>query len=93
VLVSSKELSFTPTAIVRNAHPDALMLLASRSAASDHLYRAMFLVGEHGPLGRPAAQASYLGDRLEQIKSLPPPSKDKAEAKKRKKAGLGDDDP
>ena len=53
----------------------------------------MFLVGEHGPLGRPAAEASHLGNRLEQIKSLPPPNQAKAEAFKKKKAGRGDDEP
>ena len=52
----------------------------------------MHLVGAHGALVRPAAEASHLGDRLEHIKSLPPPNKDKAEAKKKKKLGLGDDD-
>jgi hypothetical protein len=53
----------------------------------------MYLVGEHGPLGRPAAEASRLGDRLEQIKSLPPPDPARAEAKRKKKAGLGDEEP
>jgi hypothetical protein len=91
-LIASKNLSFTLSAIARNAHPDALMLLASRDAAEPHLYRRMFLVGAHGPLGRPAAETGHLGDRLEQIKSLPPPSLAKAEAKRKKKAGLADDD-
>jgi hypothetical protein len=68
------------------------MLLVSRSAAEPHLYRRMHLVGAHGALVRPAAEAGHLGNRLEQIKSLPPPSLDKAEAKKRKKAGLAEDD-
>jgi len=92
VFMASKERSFNLSAMIRNAHPDAVMLLASRSAAEPHLYRQMHLVGAHGALVRPAAEASHLGDRLEQIKSLPPPNKDKAEAKKRKKLGLGDDD-
>lgn len=92
-LLSSSELSFTPTAIVRNAHPDAVMLLGSRDPAVAHLYRQMYLVGERGPLGRPAAEASLLGDRLEQIKLLPPPDKSRAEAKRKKKAGLGEEEP
>jgi hypothetical protein len=90
--ITSQERSFTPSSLIRNAHPDALMLLASRSAAEPHLYRQMHLVGARGALTRPAAAASHLGDRLEQIKSLPPPSQAKAEAKKKKKLGLGDDD-
>ncbi len=90
--MASKERSFNMTAIIRNAHPDAVMLLASRSAADPHLYRQMHVVGAHGALARPAAEASQLGDRLEQIKLLPPPNQAKAEAKKKKKLGLGDDD-
>jgi hypothetical protein len=90
--MASKERSFNLSAMIRNAHPDAVMLLASRSAAEPHLYRQMHLVGAHGALVRPAAEASHLGNRLEHIKSLPLPNKDKAEAKRKKKAGLGDDD-
>ena len=93
ILISSKVLSFGTTAIVRNAHPDAVMLLGSRDATEPHLYRRMFLVGARGPLGRLAAEASQLGDRLEAIKSLPPPNRAKAEAKKKKKLGLDDEDP
>jgi len=91
VLISSADQSFQTSAMIRNAHPDAQMLLAGVNPALGHLYRPMYLVGEHGPLGRPAA--SYLGERLEQIKSLPPPNTAKAEAKRKKKAGLGDDEP
>ena len=91
--ITSKDRSFTPSALIRNAHPDAVVLLSSRSAAEPHLYRRMHLVGARGPLGRPAAEASHLGDRLEQIKLLPPPNEAKAEAKRKKKLGLGDDEP
>jgi hypothetical protein len=69
------------------------MLLGSRDATEPHLYRRMFLVGARGPLGRPAAEAGHLGNRLEAIKSLPPPNRAKAEAKKKKKLGLDDEDP
>lgn len=92
-LLSTPDHVLMETAIVRNAHPDALMLLGSRRRGAAHLFREMFLVGEHGPLARPAAEASVLGDRLEQIKSLPPPNEDKAEKKRKKKAGLADDEP
>lgn len=91
-LIASKKLSFGTSAIARNAHPDALMLLSSRDATEPHLYRRMFVVGAQGPLGRPATEASHLGNRLEQIKSLPPPNLSKAEAKRKKKAGLSDDE-
>ena len=91
-LVASAERSFGLSALLRRAHPDALMLLASRHPADPHLYRQMLVVGERGPLTRPAAEAGHLGDRLERIKSLPPPNQDKAEAKRKKKAGLSDED-
>ena len=52
----------------------------------------MYLIGEKGALGRPVAEASNLGDRLETIK-LMPPSRSKAEAKARRKLGLDDDEP
>lgn len=92
VAITSKDRGFTPSALIRNAHPDAVVLLSSRSAAEPHLYRRMHLVGARGPLARPAAEASHLGDRLEQIKLLPPPNQAKAEAKRKKKLGLGDED-
>jgi hypothetical protein len=47
----------------------------------------MYLIGDHGAIGRPTAETSHLGDRLESIKSMPP-SNAKAEAKRRKKAAL-----
>ncbi len=93
VAITSNDRGFTPSALIRNAHPDAVVLLSSRSAAEPHLYRRMHLVGARGALGRPAAEASHLGDRLEQIKLLPPPNQAKAEAKRKKKLGLGDDEP
>jgi len=77
--------------MVRNAHPDARMLLGSKNNTQDHLYRQMYLVGDRRPLGRPAAEASCLGDRLRSIKVLPT-DKPKAEAKKRKKAAKTDDE-
>ena len=93
VLIASADRSFSLSALLRNAHPDGLLLLASRRATDAHLYRQMLVVGERGPLARPATEAGHLGDRLELIKALPPPSKDKAEAKRKKKAGLSDEDP
>lgn len=85
VLISSSSMGFQTSVIIRNAHPDAQMLLAAVLANEEHLYRRMYLVGEHGPLGRPEAEASHLGDRLEQLKLLPKGTP-KAEAKRKKKA-------
>ena len=91
-LFSAPGLSFQATALVRNAHPDARMLVSASSAQQTHLYHHMYLVGDHGALVRPAAEASHLGDRLETIKAMPK-SRAKAEAKARKKAGHDDDEP
>lgn len=57
--------------------------------ANNDLYHNMYLIGDHGAIGRPTAETSHLGDRLESIKTMPP-SNAKAEAKRRKKAALGD---
>ncbi|MSU66436.1 MAG: hypothetical protein EXS38_10115 [Opitutus sp.] len=89
---SLKDTGFEVTALVRNAHPDARMLVAGKLANQEHLYHHMYLLGDHGPVGRPALEASHLGDRLETIKAMPK-TKAKAEAKKKKKEGMLDDDP
>ena len=91
-LISQKDTSFETTALVRNAHPDARMLVAGTIANQEHLYHPMYLIGDRGPLVRPAAEASHLGDRLELIKALPKGSP-KKEAKRKKKAGLSGDEP
>lgn len=91
-LIARPDTGFETTAFVRNAHPDARMLVAGKSANQEHLYHRMYLIGDRGPLSRPAAEASHLGDRLEQIKALPKgtPKKD---AKRKKRAGLTGDEP
>lgn len=88
---SSAGLNFMATALIRNGRPEARMLVGSKAANEPHLYRQMYLVGDNGALGRPAAEAGNLGDRLETIK-LMPKTRTKAEAKARKKLGLDDDD-
>lgn len=90
--VASAERSFSPSAIIRNAHPDAVMLVASSSAADEHPYHRMQLVGARGPLARPAAETGFLGDRVEQIKLLPPFDETKAETQRKRKLGIWDDD-
>jgi hypothetical protein len=77
--------------LVRNAHPDARMLVGSQPQQPEHLYRRMYLIGDRGPIGRPVAEASHLGDRLERIKELPP-GRPKAEAKKKKRAAVQDEE-
>ncbi len=79
------------TTLVRNAHPDARMLVGSQAHESEHLYRRMYLIGDRGPIGRPAAEASHLGDRLERIKALRT-GRPKAEAKKKKRAAVPDEE-
>ena len=91
-LFSLKDASIQVTALVRNAHPDARMLVGSRNDQQEHLYHQMYLVGDHGALGRPADEAGHLGDRLETIKAMPQ-TKAKAEAKRKKKASKLDDEP
>jgi hypothetical protein len=68
------------------------MLVAGKSANQEHLYHRMYLIGDRGPLRRPAAEASHLGDRLELIKLLPKGTP-KLEAKRKKRAGLAGDEP
>jgi hypothetical protein len=80
------------SAFVRNAHPEARMLVASKIADQTHLYHRMYLIGDRGPLSRPAAEASHLGDRLETIRAMPQ-TRAKAEAKRIKKALLLDENP
>jgi hypothetical protein len=91
-LIALKDSGFETTAFVRNAHPDARMLVAGKAANQEHLYHRMYLIGDRGPMTRPAVEASHLGDRLELIKALPKgtPKKD---AKRKKKLGSADDEP
>ncbi len=89
---SLKDAGFEVTTLVRNAHPDARMLVAGKMSDQEHLYHHMYLIGDHGALGRPEAEASHLGDRLELIKAMAKGSP-KKDAKRKKKAGLNDDEP
>jgi len=91
-LISSRDSTFEPTSFVRNAHPDARMLITEKKRNAGHLYCNMYLIGDHGPLGRPAAEASHLGDRLEQIKLLPKETP-KMDAKRKKRAAYAAEEP
>ncbi len=81
--------TFEPSALVRNGPPEARMLVGGVKDQQTHLYHNMYLIGDQGAVGRPAADTCHLGDRLETIK-LMPQTNEKAEAKKRKKAGLSE---
>ena len=85
-VLSLPGVSFEATTLVRNAHPDARMLLGSKEDGTEHLYRKMYLVGDRGPLGRPAAEAGHLGNRLELIRTLPKATP-LLEAKRKRRAG------
>jgi hypothetical protein len=64
------------------------MLVGGIKDQQSHLYHNIYLIGDHGAIGRPTAETNHLGDRLEAIKAMPPSNaKAEAEAKRRKKAG------
>ena len=87
-LFSLPSCTFEPSTLVRNGLPEARMLVGGVDTQT-HLYRKMYLIGDHGALGRPAADTRHLGDRLETIR-LMPQTREKEEARKRKKAGLSE---
>ena len=88
-LISLPGHTFETSALVRNGPPEARMLVGGIKDQQSHLYHNMYLIGDHGAIGRPTAETNHLGDRLESIKAMPP-SNAKAEAKRRTKAALGD---
>ncbi len=70
-IVSSPRVSYNPiSAMIRNAHPDARLLVSSEPKGQQHQYRRILLLGDHGPVTRPAAEANNLGDRVAQMKAL-----------------------
>jgi hypothetical protein len=81
--------TFETSTLVRNGPAEARMLIGGVKDQQSHLYHNMYLIGDQGALGRPLAEASHLGERLETIKAMPA-GKPKAEAKRRKKAGLSE---
>ena len=40
----------------------------SEGRVAEHLYRKMVLLGESGPVGRPAGEASQIGPQLELLR-------------------------
>ena len=57
VLLERRGKAFAVSAFIKNAHPDALMIVAE-SAPRGSQMRPMYLVGENGPLGRIPAKLS-----------------------------------
>ena len=51
VLLERRGKAFTVSAFIKNAHPDALMIVAE-SAPRNSQMRPMYLVGRNGPIGR-----------------------------------------
>ncbi|RDV25438.1 hypothetical protein DXV75_09035 [Alteromonas aestuariivivens] len=58
VYLSVPGTGFAITSIIRNAHPNAQVLVAGIVPGTD--YRKMYLVGEDGPVQRPLEEASLL---------------------------------
>jgi hypothetical protein len=70
-LMISPKVTYNPiSAMVRNAHPDARLLLSSEPNGQQHQYRRIILLGDSGPVTRPASEANNLGDRVAQMKAL-----------------------
>jgi hypothetical protein len=44
--------------------------VSSEPKGQQHQYRRILLLGDHGPVTRPAAEANNLGDRVAQMKAL-----------------------
>ncbi|MBN1341504.1 MAG: BNR-4 repeat-containing protein [Phycisphaerae bacterium] len=63
-LISSPNSRYTPGSLVRDAHPDARIVVSENDRAPNHLYGKLFLLGDSGPIRRPQEEAKHLGDRL-----------------------------
>jgi hypothetical protein len=60
VLISLKRTGFSITSMIRNAHPDARVVVAGKRGSSDYL--KMYLLGDDGPIKRPKAEADQFDD-------------------------------
>jgi len=58
VLIDSKKSVFGITSIIRNAHPDAIVVVAGKKGVSD--FTKMYLLGENGACQRAKAEADQL---------------------------------
>ena len=69
VLLSQKKGSFKFTSLILNAHPDARVIVAKKNATSD--YSLMSLLGDHGLIKRPQAEANRLSESDKARKKMP----------------------
>jgi len=59
VLIELKTTGFSITSMIRNAHPDARVVVAGKKSND---YCRMYLLGDRGPVKRPKAEADQLDD-------------------------------
>ena len=57
VLLSQKRTRYSLTSFIRNAHPDARIMVAANNRAEKDNFREMYLLGDKGPVKRPKAEA------------------------------------
>ncbi len=58
VLLSLEKAGLGITSMIRNAHPDARVVVVGKRGSSD--FGKMYLLGDHGPVKRPQAEADQL---------------------------------
>jgi hypothetical protein len=58
-LISRERTRFSITSMIRNAHPGARVMAAGNNRAEKDLYREMYLLGDYGPIKRPAEEAHH----------------------------------
>lgn len=81
-LIASRRAAYNPiSAIVRNARPEARILLSEDVNGQQHQYHHMILLGDNGPVGRPIEETRNLGDRLTRPRAPMPTSKSKGKGK------------
>ena len=59
-LLSLKKTGMPISSLIRNAHPDARVLVAGKRGNSD--FCKLYLVGDNGPVQRPKAEAEHLSE-------------------------------
>ena len=59
-LLRRKGAAWAVSSLIRNAHPDARMIVAEKQRGSN--WSRMYLLGDKGPVKRPLSEASVLGD-------------------------------
>jgi hypothetical protein len=58
VLINRRKTSLKITSMIRNAHPDARVVVAGKKGSSD--FCRMYLLGDHGAIQRPKVEADQL---------------------------------